>query len=44
MPGRSSNLEVLAASVEAAIASGSFPLFDPQAGETVLAPDAPGAG
>jgi hypothetical protein len=41
---QSSNLDVLAASVEAAIASGSFPVFDPQAGETVLAPDAAGRG
>src|SRR5450755_101027 len=44
MQDQSSKLDVLAASVEAAIARGSFPLFDPQAGETVLAPDTPGAG
>lgn len=38
MQDQTSNLDVLAASVEAAMASGSFPLFDPQAGETVLPP------
>ena len=44
MARQSSLLDGLTARVEAAVASGEFPLFAPRAGETVLTADAPGAG
>ena len=44
MAHQSSLLDALTAGVEAAVASGGFPLFDPRAGEAVLTADAPGAG
>jgi hypothetical protein len=44
MAHQGSLLDALTARVEAAVASGGFPLFDPRAGATVLTPDAPGAG
>lgn len=44
MVDQSAPLDALTARVEAAAASGAFPLFDPREGETVLTADAAGAG